>query len=659
MLLRVYAIAFLLAGALNSTAQVNIDYFMAVGGDAMSKENYRAAINSYNTVINSRPDHFRAWFFRGIAKYNLNDYLGAEKDFSRVITIHPLYAHAYHFRGLTRDKMQDYYNALRDIDKAIELDPFNADFWTSRGSVKLHMESYVWSISDFDSALSLDPGQSLAYLNRAIAKTVLKNYEGALEDCNKAVELKPYDAGVHMRRGVIKYDMKDYEGAIEDFNYSIRLNGNNAYAYFNRAMARFFVGDTVGSMDDYSQVIRLDPKNALSYYNRALLKSQLGLLKEAIEDYDNVLLINPRNIYTYYNRGVARHELGDYKGAIRDYTKAIELFPDFIGSYLNRSDARRQTGDEKGAYLDYQQAYRIMQNVNTGKLDSALMVKRYTDSTYFDKIIEFEADFITYTEDELAGYRAIDLEPGFTVQFVNDDLTYIRMNRNGYYMNRIARINETNEFGLKFALTNKSVDLSLEDAFRQINLADSLLNNDYDRAGAYFYKGIVNGMVQNYKTAIEDYDRALIMDSTLLLAYINRAMVTAEMVEHQFMQQKFASSVTITWGENEPGQADETPEKPDYTDALAFLSMAINIDPDIPFAWFNRANLKNKTRDYDGAIQDYNRAIELLDTFAEAYFNRGLTYILLDKNAQACQDLSKAGELGLESAYRVIQRYCN
>jgi tetratricopeptide (TPR) repeat protein len=232
------------------------------------------------------------------------------------------------------------------------------------------------------------------------------------------------------------------------------------------------------------------------------------------------------------------------------------------------------------------------------------------------------------------------------------------MNRTGYYYNSIAAVNKENRYGLKFAVTNEVLDLTLEDAYRQITIADSTIGNQYGIAVGNFYKGIINGMVQNFKTAIEQYDQALIMDSTLVFAYINRALASAEMEEHQFMQRKYASSVTISWGENEPEEIEEMPDNPDYMIAIAFLTMAIQLDPENPFAYFNRANLKNKSRDYSGAVQDYSKAIERLDSFKEAYYNRALTLLVMKDKNNACKDLSKAGELGMQDAYRVIKRYC-
>ena len=64
-------------------------------------------------------------------------------------------------------------------------------------------------------------------------------------------------------------------------------------------------------------------------------------------------------------------------------------------------------------------------------------------------------------------------------------------------------------------------------------------------------------------------------------------------------------------------------------------------------------------KDYRGALVDYDKAIELNKDFAEAYFNRGLTHIFLGNNKQGITDLSKAGELGIVSAYNIIKRFTN
>jgi tetratricopeptide (TPR) repeat protein len=61
---------------------------------------------------------------------------------------------------------------------------------------------------------------------------------------------------------------------------------------------------------------------------------------------------------------------------------------------------------------------------------------------------------------------------------------------------------------------------------------------------------------------------------------------------------------------------------------------------------------------YQKAIEDFSKAIQYKANFAEAIYNRGLLYLLLEQTRQGCEDLSHAGESGILDAYKVMKRYC-
>jgi len=67
---------------------------------------------------------------------------------------------------------------------------------------------------------------------------------------------------------------------------------------------------------------------------------------------------------------------------------------------------------------------------------------------------------------------------------------------------------------------------------------------------------------------------------------------------------------------------------------------------------------KANSGDYQGAIEDYDKAIELNPKDAEAYYNRGLAKIGMGQKDSGCLDLSKARELGHSGAYQRIKEYC-
>jgi tetratricopeptide (TPR) repeat protein len=388
------------------------------------------------------------------------------------------------------------------------------------------------------------------------------------------------------------------------------------------------------------------------------MKSQLEDLYGALEDYNKVLMLNPENIYTYYNRAVILHVLEDYRGAIADYTRAIELFPDFAGAYLNRSEAKRSLRDEKGAYLDYQKAISIMENINFNGYDS-LTVRQFADSAYFDKIIEFEADFVKVDMKDSISNRSVDLEPAFMVQVLLNPMLIIRKNPSVYDASGLITPGQTDSSSVKFVISNDQVDLSLEEAYFRLMKADSALATNPISAEVYFLKGIINSMVKNYNTALLEFDHSLMLDPGQPMVLLNKGYVLFEMAEHASAESKFSTPVTISWNEAEitspPPEADLSQ---DYYKALETYDRLIALKPDFAFAYFNRANIKVRLKDYNGALADYTKSCSLESGLAEAYFNRALTMIYLNDTESACRDLSKAGELGLQQAYRVIQQFC-
>ena len=62
--------------------------------------------------------------------------------------------------------------------------------------------------------------------------------------------------------------------------------------------------------------------------------------------------------------------------------------------------------------------------------------------------------------------------------------------------------------------------------------------------------------------------------------------------------------------------------------------------------------------EYQGAIDDFAKAIEINPKYAEAYYFRGSVKIILKQKESGCIDFEKAGELGFEDAQEAIKKYC-
>ncbi|HCO67904.1 MAG TPA: hypothetical protein DIT04_09160, partial [Dysgonomonas sp.] len=96
--------------------------------------------------------------------------------------------------------------------------------------------------------------------------------------------------------------------------------------------------------------------------------------------------------------------------------------------------------------------------------------------------------------------------------------------------------------------------------------------------------------------------------------------------------------------------------KLEYETILRTYDKVIELAPNLSYSYYNRGQVKEKYNDYRAAILDYNEAVRKYPEFAEAYYNRGLCRLRVNDTERGLDDLRKAGELGIVSAYSIIKR---
>lgn len=89
-------------------------------------------------------------------------------------------------------------------------------------------------------------------------------------------------------------------------------------------------------------------------------------------------------------------------------------------------------------------------------------------------------------------------------------------------------------------------------------------------------------------------------------------------------------------------------DKEEYDKAITDYTKAIELNPKLANAYNNRGLVYFIRVEYDRAIGDYNEAIELDPKLAEAYRNRGNAYDARGEYDKAKADKKKAKELGVK-----------
>lgn len=666
---RILSLSLVLCGTLISKAQVNTDHMMQVGRNALYFSDYVLSIQYFNQVVSAKPYLHEPYFYRGLAKFYLDDYTSAEADCSEAISRNPFVVDYYQLRGLTRVNQGKFAEAIADYRNALRHAPQNEGLWHNLALCYANLKEYDAAVGVLDTIVRIVPGYAPALNMRAQVHIQQKDTTAAFADLEASLKINKYDSEVYATRALLYVQQERYEDAEADLTYAIHLNPKSNY-YINRALTRYYRQDLRGAMSDYDLAIDLDPNNVFGHYNRGLLRAQVGDDNRAIEDFSVVVEYEPDNTMAVFNRALLLMQTGDLEGAETDLDRVLDEYPKFLYGYQCRADVRRKLGNIKEAEQDelvvlraqMEEQNRLLAGATTDesededdgtRRESDKNIKKYRRLVVADDAVS-DNEFSSAYRGKVQNRNVyVALQPLFALTYYNKESEVGRIIHYHRYLESIKR---TGELPLPLLVTASEQALNEEQIafhFKDIDVQTAKFANESEEALHYFARGIDFYLVQDLEAAINDFTQAIIADGTLWLSYYARAVARYKQME---MERSDESGGEL--------QAASSPEDfmvdtrlNDYQLVLADMNKAIDLAPDFAYTYYNRGNVLSQLKDYRAAIVSYNEAIVLEPNLAEAYYNRGLTYIFLGENARGVADLSKAGELGLYSAYNLIKRF--
>ena len=647
---------FCLMAGHDAVAQLNKEYFFWVGRRSLIDNRYQDAIETLNILLKVDPGSHEAYFLRGIAKYNLDDLLGAELDFTQAIAKNPVYTMAYQYRAITRTRLGNYDDALSDFREAIDLRPDLPDPFYSRGVTYLLSQQYEKAVEDFNQFIRHENKVADAYINRGIGYLHLKDTVRAYEDFNTAIRTNRNNPEGYNRRGRLYLEEEKKEQALADFNRAITCDTTYIAGYFNRALVYAGMNRLMPALADFDRVIALDSVSSLTYFNRAILRTQIGDYNRALDDYDQVARYSPGNVLVYFNRASLKTMLGDLSAAIADYDRAIELYPDFANAYLNRASLRYLTKDTKGARQDRNFAEKKIAEYRSKLNDSTFSI--YADtSRKFNRLLAFDTKFGGNRIAESVAPNSnemVTLLPMFRFIFT-EPKPVATIDPQRYYLQRLTDFLLDIDNPL-MSLTTLESTLTPDSLLTIDRTLGRRIDTNRDDWRALFEHAITQGLIRQYTNAVNTYSAAIERNPTNPFLYLNRSTTRAEMIDFISSIDNSYQRITI---DNDPAKRLINPSHRtyNYDEAIADLNKAAKLFPQWAHIYYNRGNLQALSGNFPEAFDDYTRALEQYPNFAEAYYNRGLVQIYMKDTRKGCLDLSKAGELGVQEAYTVLRRY--
>ncbi len=288
------------------------------------------------------------------------------------------------------------------------------------------------------------------------------------------------------------------------------------------------------------------------------------------------------DLYTKFYRGFACHDRRDYKGAIKHYTDATKLSPRFYKTYYNRAIVYHAQGEWDNAIYDNK--------------------------------------------------KAIELNSSFALAYHNLGNNYVSRDEVGDLDKAIAKY-------------SKAIDL------------DPYNSKTYTARGAAYYMKVsihsirrdsvrvpIMDDVESFDKAIEDYSKAIDLDSKGVEAYINRADAYKAICEWAKAIPDYSEAIEL-----KPDNADfyrkranAYLENGEYDEAIKDYNEVENLDPETHRINGLRARAYAGNEDWRAAIKDYTKAIESEPKNYFLYYGRMMAWIHLQEWDQVRADLPKA-----------------
>ena len=678
----------LLLSASTLRAQIDVEQALSIGRNAIYFNDYIVSMGYFNQIIGLRPWMAEPYFYRAVAKINLDDYAGAEADASLALERNPIFPRAYLLRGIARFSQKEYTPAVEDFRRGLELSPRDVGLQYNLSIALLQDKRYAAADSAAQRLLEIDPKNKDAY--RILAQSALerKDTVSATRQVDYLLAKDSTYLPAHLLRAQIAAERKDYKTSIRALDRVLAQDAGDANLYVNRAIMRYHLNDLRGAMSDYSEGLRLEPNDRAALNNRALLRTQVGEYSLAIQDWDKLLQLEPDHYIARYNRALLHLRLGNLRSSLEDLNIVLKRYPIFAEGFMARAEVRRKMGDVKGATRDELHLFDL-QNSKSYR-NRAASASRPTKDGKETRSREDEAiekyNMLVETAPE-----PVKDKPKYTSQIrgrIQDqeiqmtprrDLTlsyFTEIDKDGnqgqvYFAPLLDRLNtqrlHQDKRALRLVLREQGSSLSMAEV-EEVQKHLSQLNAQTEKtAQLSFLKGIDHLLLQDLGAAISALTEAIERDPSFTLAYFARSIASLRRSEAERGRpveqstpsvpqvRAAATGAKATAPAELPLPAPSPPRVVEYS-PLTDLNQVIIQAPTFAFAYYNRANLYAKTGDVERAKQDYTKAIELNPLFAESYFNRGLLYYSEGKVKEGTRDLSRAGELGLYKAYSLIKR---
>ena len=391
--------------------------------------------------------------------------------------------------------------------------------------------------------------------------------------------------------------------------------------YNNLGVKEYQKGNYDKAISYFNKAIELDPNNAVVYHNRGLVYFKTGSyyntepFHKAISDFSKAIELDSNYEDAYYNRGLAYNNLfhhyqklpaetfppeieDKYHEAIADFDKVLELDPKYALAYAGKGNAYYRHEDSyegmTKAIAEYDKALKseslIIQKVGNNGL-AGVYASRARTCLHMEERDRTTSDYI----------KAMDLDPTLMTAIGHQAFNYLDL---------------------------KQYDKAIELSEKYVDLTEA--EGDAEGYYAYVCRGMCYYNRKEYDKAIPDFKK--VMDD-----YESHFEAEA----HRYAGMAYSE------------KGDEEQAKGYFEKAIKLCTQQIDKGGiTIPGTYYERGLTYMELKEYDKAISDFKKVIELksmsdreyghMNYYNEAHRSLGIAYSQINETEKAKEYFERA-----------------
>ncbi len=609
----------------------------------LRKDEEAAALKEFELAVRADAQDYAPYFNRGEAHWRANRREQALADYRSAMAAPKLAPDAALGIGDRYMSIQLWHDAADAYTHAYQLSRVTETVRRTRtispgaGNGAFDAAPKTVVVEDF-SQYALGSGKpAAALLRRAKALEALKETKKALADYDEAVQLQPDAAKVLAGRGGLEMRMGMDKEALDDLTRAVRMAPRDAEILVARASFYARKDKAQLALQDYDAAIEADPTAGEAYNGRGALRANaFADLDKALLDVLKAVDLSPRDPGFRFNLGMLRLKNRMYLKSIEAFDASLELKGPAARILERRAEAKFQLGDHVGAKLDIESA--LEKDPRNPSLYDTLGYIRLRAREYEQAVRDLS--------------QALHLDESLASAYLHRGRAYGAL---GQLRNSLADLRRASELDArsKEAWTDlcqarrllKEPKLALGDCNRALAL-------DSQYGPAYFQRALAMLEMKDYARAIEDVDTAWQLGTRRAEGQLAKAVAHAGSRQYKEAHRAYLKAIGLDPYVRSAyvGFAPGHPDGDDFLSAIVDLDSQFQEDQKDPFVFILRADSLHNSEQFDKAVLEYTKAMEIDGTLADAYVGRGTALTAQDALEAAQQDFIRAIELAPDEA---------